>query len=1319
MISDKSLDKSLRLLLGETTDTAKSTITNCVKLFGKHKNTLIDNIFVILREIFDETPEKCINYFKILEDISSREDFEASHASKIAKSTFDLFLSYDSKKSVLVKPAIEVLIIYTKNYPENIYPLFNNLFAADVNVNYFFLTFLLKCLSLRDQVACNYISGILDLLQAMLKKKESEEYLELFLDIFLASFQVINTKAIPEAFSGIYNQIFDTCITDNEHVRVKAFKFLSVAVATISPFEASKKIIKTAPLILKYLQNPEMSSQITTVAAALFSRADGNASGMQEAIQSLTDPLLNYIKQNYKNFVNQTDFEVLRGIPEAVRALSSIRDHTGGRLVERCLASLHEESSLYVLSNIPLTNEERQKISNELPGLLSQNTTPNQRDLILSLFAEICASVTDVGPVAPQIVRIAAASRNYMQEFERKLLTNLTSEHVFRGLFDAALDPHYISASKLCFAILKQTARENCMSNMMREHILARSFVYLASQYFSPHSKADILYAVGTTLNEAEMVASSNVILDKNCHSCAYRTVTRIFKEFTNTPTFLDEVFNFHKQLTNDSHPDVPGRPLLSTSAQAAFRASLFTICAVANNKDKLSSLVKNVDIKNIEEAAQFADDIVLLERQNPSLAQTLLQKKINKKTEESLGKRVLLLEYGSKQIPPQNTELLFEADIPPVIAAAAQRRILKQICTEHEPNIEMISRLLSSNQTSVCRCAIRSLQSLVKKYNVEPDKEILKKALNVLVSSENHIELIKDLIHFTKSDFNLENLFLSIFEGNSFAFNIIPDFIKNLEHPDSIRTPYIAASISMLLQDESTKEMAEKAEQRIFMCNRVWDNFIMYFMPSSEFPQQTIFLETFFSVLNANSPWPNIAVKSLSVIFNDERLLTAHLANANNFLYNMICNAKSIDTYLTIAKILFEKDKISFVNAMLDREKPAPPTIITLLTNLQALQVCVESALRKEVNENNYFHSSVLRLICTTSKIPQDQKLQTLVFVIFVCAQTRFFYDQILASVKRLTEYFPALESTLFALDAYKHGGDVIDVVDSLFQCCNDELSIFHINPFTKYAKQCAVLGYGRIMTVSTRPLLFELLALKDVAKTQILKVAPLLKRLGPERYGEAPLNELVDLIIDEIKSDKNEEKKVAFVCLESIFRWLPLTVVSSKLTSIIESIIEAMRYSTVIVELFSLVISLCDNLNIVSSASFTKFLPILTVLTLCHCIKDKNFISEKINAFERLSQSARILSCGKVSKDDVAGILKTFCTDCNQQMLADAVSILSDEHSCVRREASFIVCAAINIGKAPQSAHHAVTTILVSQLPDELRIGVLQALKMFPPPL
>lgn len=1327
MIDENSLNSCLRLLLEDTTDFVKSIASQSAKLFGKHKITVISTIFKIMKENIDEKQEKCINYFKILEEISQRDDFEINHAKTITENVFDLLSSYDEKKFNLVKPSISLLIIYAKNYPEMIYQMFNTIFGENVKVNYFYLSYLLKCLLLRDQYISIYISGVLDrLLKQFTRREESEPYVEIFIDIFLASLQVINTKDIPAAFSLIYDKVFDPYYIDNEQIRSKVFKFLSVAVATISPSDASPKITQVAATIKKYISQKETASQITTVAAALFSRADVNAIGLREALSSLTDPLLNYIKQNYKAFVSQTDFEVLRGIPEAVRALSSVRDHTGEKLVDRCLSSLHEESSLYVLSNLQLTSEEKHKISNEFPGLLTQSTNQSQRDLILQLFAEICSSVTDVGPVAPQIIRISSASRNYQQEFERKLLQNITSDHILGGLFDAAFDPHFISSAKLCFAILKNSSRENLVSNLPKDSVLAKTFLYLTSLYFSPHSKCDIMYSVGTTFNIQELINASEVLYDKNCHSCIYRFTTKFFKNLTVSETFLDDVFSFHKQLMNEQHPDVPNRPLLNQQAQNSFKLSLFTICAAFCNKDKLHSLVKGIDIKNIEESSQFADDLFLIENVNgnPTLSKDLFNKKITKKTEDSLGRRIFLLEYGSKQNPPQNTEYLFEEDIPPQISAAVQRRILKSVCENPENHINLIYRLLTSNQTCVQRCSIRSLLLLVKKYNVELNKDILKRAVSVLCQNINHMSLIKELMQFTNTVYNFENLLQFIFEGNDFPYDIKPDFIQNCQKPNDLRTPIVAASISMLLQDDRSVSLFTQCLQKIFMCSRQWDNFILYYLPSASEDDSHIFMKTYFECLNYNSPWNTIAQNCLNVVYKDDRLLTSLLSASDGFLYESVYKAKSIEYFTNVAKILYEKDKNMFVGALIDNKKvTASSTVISLLNFLGSLSYCMECALRKSVSDDNFMHQTVLRLISSTSKIPQDLRLQSLVFAIFVTSQNCLqFYDNILQALKRLQEYYPSLEESYYILDAFKHGGSHLDAVEVLFKSCGDDLSIFHIVPFTKFSKESAVLGYGRMMMNSSRPLLFEILALKDSAKLQILKVTPYLKRLGPERYGEQPLMELLDLIIGEIKSvhKSYEERKEAFICLESIFDWLPQNVQQNKLPLIIESLIDVLKTGNVIIELFRLIISMCDNLNIVSSACFANNLHYLVVLSLCYCIRDfKLQQKEKIIAFERLCQSAGVLSCGKTPRDDFISILPTFCRDCKPNMITEAISFLNDEKVGVRVECSFIVCAAIQVGKAPTTAHYSLSTILTTQVSDELKCGVLRALKAFPPPL
>ena len=489
MVNDTVLRPSVELLLQDTTTSKESIIALCVRLFKKHGFKLITTIFDVLKANMPKNANKCPPLFDLLKAVTELEDFEEEYYPKLAKLIFELYhQDFSTPENPCIKPAISVLLPLIKKAPQQIYPLFNNLFAPTEQINYFYLLFFYRAISLRDPSTKEYMCEILDLLLAKFQTKDEEtnENRELFLDIFLASFQVIDTKNIPSAFNAIYNAVFDTCLED-EKLRSKAFKFLSAAVATISSSEAATKLEKNSQKFIKFLNEPATKHYTATCLAALMTRAqDVDTHSTVQTLQAFCDPLLNYVRSSYKSFVDQTDdMDVMRGIPESIRCLQVIRQKTGSKIIESCTQKFADEANLYVLSSLSFNPNERDIISKNLLGLMTvPHLSQNARLLALELFAKLVEENADIRGLSPHIVRICSSSKQIIPDFERQILSSVSSNTVFQGMLDTIFDPRYILAVRTCFAAMRQSSVESMKTSLGKDQIIEDQWFFASVQCF-------------------------------------------------------------------------------------------------------------------------------------------------------------------------------------------------------------------------------------------------------------------------------------------------------------------------------------------------------------------------------------------------------------------------------------------------------------------------------------------------------------------------------------------------------------------------------------------------------------------------------------------------------------------------------------------------------------------------------------------------------------------------------------------------------------------------------------------------------------------
>ena len=1396
-MNDSVLKPSIELLIQDSGAPIESVISMCVQLFRKHKTSLFSAIFEVIQENINDKAEVCKPIFELIKRISELDEFTDEMVPKLAKKILTTFHDIETRENPCTKPALDDLVLLAKKNPKLIYPLFSNLFAASEKINYLFLMFFYKCISLRDQIAKEFMPEILNLIFSLFKRKDEEvkDYRELFLDIFLGSFQVVDINNIPPAFCGIYNAVLETCIEDQK-LRPKAFKFLSVGVATITPYEAASKLKIIAEKLKKFLAEDETKHHTATCIAALMVRAaEIDSPEFISCLKDFCDPLLNYVRGSYKSFVEQTDdIEVMRGIPEAVRGLQVIRQHTGSKIVDSCIQNFANEANLYVLSNLTFAGDERERIARNLGGML--NLTSNSQHakcLALEIFAKLVEEDADIHGLSPAIVRTCSTSRQIVNDFERVILSVTKDTIVFDGMLDSALDPHYIIGARTLFAALKMSSFSSMKTILPKDKVVARCLLLCFCPMFSARSKSDILFSVGTAIANAEFIAQANIILKKNCPNCAKRILRKITQEYivcvSDPNMFIEEMNNFYNALIKESHPDTPGKPLLTQAQIAQFRAALLSATAACISAtplqgqapQKLAPLLKHAELRHVDEAQNFGDDLAFISTFAPSVANDAFTKK-NSPKDNSLGKRVMLLEYGSKQKPPLYQEHLYDDDIPLNIIAAVQKRNIKNTPTPSDQHIAVVSKILHDSQIPfVLSCACKSLLMLLKSGKAL-ESTIIRKAMTAMPISESISNTVKEALKLTSPEMNFDNLCFILFseqmnenqQNQSFKQQILDmlvDLCDNIQKPELLKKPSVAAAVSVMLIEQETNEVAVKASQKIFICNKSMKEFTMMYLLAGDAPTKESFIEFVFSFMNFAPKWAHHAAEVLETIFTEERFKFLTAAGIR-FLYTTvsISSIKTVDQFIPIAKILFENDRNTFAMSLLDRVTVAPRQLVTLLANMkQTLATFLDAGFRMSANDVDHetrYHQSLLRIIEVMNAIPEKQTLQCFVFVVFVIAQTRRYADQCRATLKVMKKYFN-IESAVYSFDSWKQGGDVLDCVETLFSCVDKEITMFHISPFIRFAQEASIIGYGCIIPQG-RPLLMDVLNIKNQAKplnvvlaASILRIAPKFKFLPPERYAETQINELVDFIIEYLKVEKTQ--LISIQALESLYSWLPTRIIESKLETVIEGLTSVLLHGpkkeekapAVSIdgkeevqvqvqepeedekeyippdEIFRIIGTSCDNLSIISSRVFKNRSPLLCDICLFYgCRGNKAAIAayEKMtsscgmlsssNAFRNLSMTRSAVNASHIPSN--FDVMPTYCMEMDKACLLIASQLVNDEKCLLRVEAANLVCCAIHEKNRNVDAgtQRCLMVLLVADS-AKLKCGVLGALRRFPPPI
>jgi len=1355
MINKETVAKTVQLVFCNDSKIQLDSISSCMVLVKSNRECVVNSLINGIKSRGFQDVEDYNPVFDYILFLIDNSYLNNSQVEPIFVSVLGLFNDTQSTGELYGTRAINILLSLTKSFPSEVYSFLSRIFSTITHMSLFVLSFYLKCLSQRDKEITPFLGEQLETLVGSFIKDESKDNYSLYFDIFLSAFSNIGSQStIPEAIGTAFIHSLSpniiSCCTS------KAFKFLSIASSVIPYSVISENLDKLISSFSQYLIDNSISHLASVSLSSILFRFEKLQSYDRGAVYSLCDPLLKYIEKSYEEYCSQTNPDAFRGFPEALRSMQIMRAAAPTdtlNLIVLSLQSANPSPSLAVVNHLitctTFTSQEGSRIVNEMSNLLQKKLSSDSKSQILQLWCHLCEHGIDIGKTTQQIFRLASSPScvSFLPEFERSLMS-ISSKINVSGLLDAALDPYSLGSSKIAFELIR-ASKPAFLAEQPLDGVLAKALYYSFCSYFSPKSRSDILYSLGKLMDNQEILDTSNRILAKNCPTCTQRyaySISLILASSTATSetwiSFVNQVYN---TISTEMHPDSPNKPIINEKAVLQFKVAQFLflscVCAVAhfqtNASQRISALFKRFEIKSIEEIQPLSIALKKISEWNNQLASEYFKGKadIGKKNKGDIHKKMFILDYSSRfdTIEPLVIDLLFDDEIPPLIASHAQRRILKS----NSPNdvsrhLNLINKLLSIPKMSIGKAAIESLYLIIQSGKIVFDKTIVstvKKVLSLL-KIQGALETLKPrivaILDVTPPEFSFESLCSFAFseeaELSQFCVQQLEILVGKCTKPNIVRTPYVAASVSLFLSHAQYQECGSLLSQKIFLTNKQANDFALQVFLSSQKEDVEAFIPHMFSFLSISSPWQNYASTIILRLAQDMRFRHVLELSFSSFDSSISVTRDSI-MFSDLAKCLFALDRHKFVTILLDKSDPTTKPMINLLSkDFETYGTTIlDIGTRVPVSNESSLHSSILSiLVC--SKIPDALRMSSFSYITLIFSQSELYHDLCINAYKNLESFLPGLkeENTQGVFRRSKGVLPTIHDLQTLFASVAKDLTMYHLAPFVKLAPKGAIAGYGEIV-FQGRPMLLDILTMSKTDPNSVLIVIPRLTQLAPERYGEKAILDLIDFIVGQMEKDDE-----SFNCLQQIFSWIPSSVISQKSYLLFNGTQKALMKSNPSKELFTCIALYADSLVFSSQKEFKQSIPSLTVLSFSYCdgtniemIKSARQALVKLLSFSGYPRSAEYSRHNIQSESILPGLTSILVKEMDVSYLDSALIALDVDCITTKINLSILIAACVREKKGiEKNPHLRLVSLLISQS-EELKCGVLNSIKMFPPML
>jgi hypothetical protein len=607
-----------------------------------------------------------------------------------------------------------------------------------------------------------------------------------------------------------------------------------------------------------------------------------------------------------------------------------------------------------------------------------------------------------------------------------------------------------------------------------------------------------------------------------------------------------------------------------------------------------------------------------------------------------------------------------------------------------------------------------------------------LKKAFGALKSplSEKMIkDMVLELISLTCLKTNFANLCIFAFneekEFSRFAVRTAVDIVSKAENPSSLKTAASCASVSLLLKSEDDFDDARILSQKIFQSNRPPEEFALQFFLSSSTEDKEQLVSFMISLLHLPEPWCNYAEKVISSLIRDVRF--ASVLDLAYLHFGAVVSSSKTGIFKMLGTSLFQLDKSKFISTLLLKSSVPSKQVINLLASIFDVvgKTLIEVSTNTKVEEKLHLHLATARIIASVDNIPQEDSVNILVLICLIIAQNHKLLPDCRLALNNLAKNIPEInspriQSLLQEAEATK-GPIPFVTIRSLFTLISSQLTIYHLKGFLNFAPYGALAGYCEL-TAQGRPMLPEIMAQTKVVPNAVLLALPSIKQLTPDRYGEYMINQVLTFITQEMHHDED-----AFRAILELFEWIPQKLILENCTSLFTATVQALRVEDPPQSAFNCVSMFADSKIFVSNKEFRKYLWMMAVVSLGFSEGvDMQLVAVARTALCSLAQHAAMFGTVAIIQNNIGklegfsiALLPTFVREMDDVCIDSALSVLEDPSINQKIRASELICASIQTGRYQERRPQLRLLPLLASEDDRIKLGVLNALRTFPPKL
>lgn len=1308
-----------------------------------------DRVFELLQKELDKSLDdikKCVTIVKIITEIADHS--EISLANKMAAFKLCLKITTYTKEvhSDIIK-MIPELITLLINHNEDLLDKYLTLFMqiddfSAVNIFTYYEIIKSNGILMKDR-----ISNDIMFLCPYILTAEARDFRIVFANIFDKAIEIVlqsGTQLSEKTASLMYDNclhvFFENNVPNTEKTRyIDIVQRLARIIST--HFTQSRIHVAFAKIGLLILI-PELYDKAVNLLTVIVDYAP-DVSTLNAFISSLVEPLIRNVKNDYTDPLHLLKVFAKVNSQQTVDLVLKIAKE--GR-VENVIKSLHcliDNNLVQPVSGPAILLALESMLNSQLPSYL--------RKLVFIIWEKLAELGVDTAPIIqPLFVQASSPnSRDTIHDFESAAI-KVAPTLKYPQLPAIAYDTKNISVAHIAFAMMNIMNCNFVIPSVASHIFLIRTLIYVSSPFFSIESRMNILRLYTKLTNKREFEGAVANFDTKRCQFHATKFFIEFVRKLANSTFDSENWIPTAQQIIDgfdsESHQFTPKQKLLSPQNTANLKSSYAIILTGVYMSDinknqamqKLQNLLMKCETKFVEESVPFALCLCELRKSFEKIADDVYKQKNDhmQKDQSSAPRRAMQLIYNYKHqnYNDSTADSCLSFDIPPVVAAHAQRKIMMNrggSVPNMEKQVSAIDRLLGNKDLAVCKVAIDTFYFLLSNGHIATSltqiPTILKKCMQQLRHhlTEGTKQKIVSIINSTPPEINFANILSVILSEPKFydetMMKLCSDIVNNATNTINLRTPANAASVAVLQCENEYKEDCKLILTKIFYHKSDDDQFADAYFKVATAAEIDEFIPFMFSFISLPAPWNSNSLNILLRFINTERFQSI-LDSVTVCFFNAISSV-SLAGFLDLGEAIFNMDKPKFIMSLLNKPSQPPRELVYFFALKFDVygQSLIDAVTFNGFNPKSTIHLAFIKIVNETKEIPKDMLQATYIALIQSMAQSETLLNDGIETVKKMSKYYPLINTNQVQIalnDAARTKTVNFATISALLTVVAQDLNVYNLTYFAKFCPYGALAGYSQIAS-NERPVLTDIMSLCKSCPGGALLALPSIVKFAPERYGTTMIGSAVDFILSQ--ATENEE---SFKCMMNLYEWLPVDLVYEKATFIFDAIKANLSLMNPFPYAFNFLTQISDSKTFVGRGEFRQYLPKFIIM--CFGFSQHNFTEILTAARTALCSCCRhcaMFGTEKMLMESIGDIkdfgltsLKTFVREMDGSCIDAAISLVEHANDAVKIKAGQIIIASVSFGRGVERNIHMKVVNLLGSEKEEVKISILKAMKMYP---